>query len=191
MILNAFQQTLRDLVIPYYAEPHRFYHTMEHIDAMMAQYEAVFGPITIAEYVAVLYHDIVYIPGSKTNEDDSITLMYTHRPVFYNAVSNDLLESAKQIILDTKHNAAPSLSSTRVVDLDLMILGRDPNVYSTYIQNVRKEFAAVSDDQWKAGRSAFLQSMIALPSIFRTPQMIALYEQQAQYNLADELKALS
>ena len=53
-----------------YSEPHRYYHTLAHLENMFAE-SARFAPLPPAVEWAIWFHDFVYDPRSATNEEDS------------------------------------------------------------------------------------------------------------------------
>jgi pantetheine-phosphate adenylyltransferase len=58
-------------ILDHYREPHRFYHTLHHLDDLTQQLEAKgFGDNDIL-FLATIFHDIIYDPRSATNEEDS------------------------------------------------------------------------------------------------------------------------
>lgn len=192
MVLTSFQLALRSLVKYYYVTPHRFYHTIEHVDAMLENYEKYFGePMTQAEYFAILYHDAVYKPWSDTNEESSVSLMRTHYPNYFPKIKNEVLDRAAEIILATKHNAVnvPECCH-RVLDLDMMILGRAGEVYDEYVARTRKEYSMYTDEEWNVGRAKVLQGFLDMPRIYFTDQMHLAFEQRARANIAHELASL-
>ena len=77
-----------------------------------------------------------------------------------------------------------------MLDADLAVLGADADTYDEYVRNVRAEYAAVSDDAWRSGRSAVLRGFLERPHIFATPTMAARREAQARRNLGSELASL-
>lgn len=67
-----------------YTEPHRFYHTESHIDAVVKDVtkalEGEDGDINdwTAAVLAAVYHDVVYNPRSSMNEIDSACVLAMH-----------------------------------------------------------------------------------------------------------------
>lgn len=191
MYLTSFQLAVRILVKSYYIEGHRFYHTMDHIEVMLDGYNKYFGDVSEAEYLAILYHDIVYLPFAKWNEENSVGLLNAHHKVYFHKLKPEVLQAASEIILATKHDSSPvSFAAERVVDLDLMILGCSGDVYRKYVANTRKEYAMYSDTEWKVGRTKVLQGFLAQERIFITDIMRNHFEHQARVNIQKELEEL-
>lgn len=53
-------------------EPHRHYHALPHVAAMLAAGRAF--PLDDVQTMAVWFHDAIYDPRSSTNEEDSAVL---------------------------------------------------------------------------------------------------------------------
>lgn len=191
MYLTSFQLAVRVLVKSYYIEGHRFYHTMDHIEAMLDGYAKFFGDITEEEYLAILYHDIVYLPFAKGNEENSVGLMNAHHKVYFYKLKPEVLQAASDIILATKHDGTPvSEAAQRVVDLDMMILGKNEDVYKKYVANTRKEYSMYSDEDWAIGRAKVLRTFLAMDRIFFTDVMRNHFEHHARVNIQKELEEL-
>ncbi|MBK6983401.1 MAG: hypothetical protein IPH32_00975 [Bacteroidetes bacterium] len=55
-----------------YDEPHRFYHTLEHIEDVLKQLHNADLLKHDELFLAAIFHDIIYNPQSNTNEEDSV-----------------------------------------------------------------------------------------------------------------------
>jgi predicted metal-dependent HD superfamily phosphohydrolase len=192
MYLTSCQLAIRVLVKTYYIEGHRFYHTMDHIEAMLDGYNKYFGEDpSLAEYLAILYHDIVYLPYASGNEDLSAGLLSMHHTIYFPQKPDEVIDQAKEIILATKHDGTPVPGfAERVVDLDMMILGKSEDVYKKYVANTRKEYLMFTDEQWAVGRANVLRRFLGLPRIFITDVMHKQFEAKARSNIQQELEAL-
>jgi len=62
---------LRKDILNHYLEPHRFYHTLEHLDDICDQLEKKGLGENDALLLATVFHDIIYDPRSPNNEEDS------------------------------------------------------------------------------------------------------------------------
>ncbi len=173
-------QTIKE----HYAEPQRFYHTWRHIEyahAKMVSFESFkdLDPIEqINAFFALLYHDIVYVPGYHRNEFLSA--------LKFMADANTLGSGQRRIkimtaIQDTDHLWGPTTEiSPYVLDADLYGLS-DEIAYWDNNGLVRREFGMYSDDQWAIGRKAFLESFLAKPQIY------FLEENQDRNDMAREI----
>lgn len=183
---------LADLAMRY-AEPHRHYHTLDHIGALLALL-AQHRPLahdTHAIAAAICFHDAVYDTHRQDNEARSAELARTelarlgwHEPATDKVVA---------LVLATQHHdaALADADAQLFLDFDLSILAADPALYDAYAAAVRREYAWVPERAYAQGRSAVLQGFLAREHIFRTPALHALWDAPARANLARELSALS
>ncbi|MFE4175155.1 hypothetical protein ACFRR7_24430 [Streptomyces sp. NPDC056909] len=181
-----------DDLLARWAEPQRRYHTTAHLLAVLDHID------TLAEYaadadvvrLAAWFHDAVYRPDRSENEERSARLAERALP---EAGLNDdrTQEVARLVRLTTTHAAGPDDRNGAVLcDADLAILASAPDAYAAYQAAVREEYGFVPDADFRAGRAAVLEQLLALPSLFRTPYGVREWEHRARHNLAGELAAL-
>ncbi len=168
-------------------EPHRHYHTLEHIESMLRQAEA-HDPVP-ALLLAIWYHDAVYDPRSGTNEADSADLFRKH---FRDHISPELHIEVRDLILATDHRTTPSHDPTvhLLLDLDLSILAAPPEAYDRYAQQIRQEYIHVEEDIYRSGRKHVLQSFLDRKPLYRT-EAYRQKESTARANLERELAGLA
>ena len=87
-----------------YAEPHRAYHTWEHIEALLAQFARLDWADPKGVEIAVYYHDAIYNPLAATNEADSAELMIAD---LTGKVDQATLDHANALILATAGHKVP------------------------------------------------------------------------------------
>ena len=193
MQLTSLQLAVRAFVKNYYIEGHRFYHTMDHIESMLDGYDKYFNAcFTEAEFLAIVYHDIVYLPWASGNEENSAAMLNAHHKLYFSKVKQEIIDEAVEIILATKHDGTPvSEAAKRVVDLDMMILGKSEDTYEKYRGNTRREYGMFSDEQWTEGRIKVLQRFLGMDRIFLTDEMHDALEEKARYNIQQELDRLT
>ncbi|BCW88655.1 hypothetical protein sos41_17960 [Alphaproteobacteria bacterium SO-S41] len=182
-----------DGIVAAYSEPHRAYHTLEHLDfifARLVEHAAdAKEPSRLA--FAAWYHDILYDPAAKDNEEKSALRAIEEltdlgaTPAFVKRVARLIRATAAH----TKGGA--DADDDLFLDADFSILGADPKTYRRYVANVRREYAAVSDENWRTGRGAFLANALAQPRVFRTDRFEAVYGAQARDNMTAERTALA
>lgn len=177
-----------------YAEPHRRYHTIAHIDDCLAKL-ALVADLTTAERrtleLAIWWHDAVYDPARTDNEAASAALARRDLPRL-GADAATVGDVARLILLTAGHAvAAGDRLGALMVSIDLSILGEPPALYDAYAAAIREEYAHVPDDAFRAGRRRVLQGFLAAPAIFPDPAFAARYEAPARANLAREIVALS
>lgn len=179
-----------DRVVAAYAEPHRHYHTLEHV----AEALKVAGRLGASPEVklAVWLHDVVYDPRSADNETDSAALAsaWLNHDIF---VLPDVVFDVVRLIEATAHtDAGPVDADTAVLlDADLAILGASEARYERYAADIRREYAHVPDDDYRRGRTAVLKRFLARDRIYRTEPMLAEGEAAARRNLSAEIARLT
>lgn len=174
-----------------YSEPHRAYHTLQHIGHCLDELEQVrhLAANSDAVELALWYHDAVYDTKTKDSEERSATLAV--EMVRNASLSDNLGQSVANLIMATKHSATPSDSDVQLlVDIDLSILGQAEEKFDEYERQVRKEYEWVSEDAFIAGRSAILKSFLDRPNIYATQFFRNKYETQARRNIARSLARL-
>ncbi|WP_066956726.1 HD domain-containing protein [Streptomyces lushanensis] len=181
-----------DDLLARWAEPQRRYHTTAHLLAVLDHID------TLAEYaddpdvvrLAAWFHDAVYRPDRSENEERSARL--AERALSEAGLSDTRTrEVARLVRLTTTHAAAPGDRDGAVLcDADLAILASAQDAYAAYQSAVREEYGFVPDAEFRAGRAAVLEQLLALPGLFRTPHAVREWEHRARHNLTTELDAL-
>ena len=184
------RRVYRDLAARY-SEPHRAYHTLEHIGHCLDELKQVrhFAANPDAIELALWYHDAVYDTKAKDNEEKSAAL--AAEAARGASLSDAFGQLVASLILATKHTA-PSVDSDvqLLTDTDLSILGQPQGKFDEYERRVRKEYEWVAEDTFVAGRSAILKSFLDRPTIYSTQFFRNKYESQARRNIAKSLARL-
>jgi predicted metal-dependent HD superfamily phosphohydrolase len=172
-----------------YSEPHRHYHTLEHL----AEVFRVVGRLgaTPAVELAVWFHDAVSDPRASDNEARSADLVAEWLTPL--GVPTAVSERVAELVRATAHlTADPTRPDPEVLalrDADLAILGASEARYRRYATDIRREYAHVSDDDYRRGRAAVLRGFLGRAAIFHHPLMLAEGEAAARQNLLAELTA--
>lgn len=168
-----------------YLEPHRHYHTLEHI-AHMLEGTAVAArseghALADEQILAVWFHDAVYDPRASDNEEKSAALA----AAMLRAEGKDesFFGRVERIVLDTKHHVPSIALSQAVIDADLQTLALPWEGYLKIGALIRREYAFVDDAQWRQGRARFFSQWLQRERIYYTPWGRQL-ESQARSNLA-------
>lgn len=175
-----------------YREPQRHYHTLAHIEAMLAHFDAHRALACQADCVvaAIWFHDAIYDPTRGDNESRSGTLAASS----LGALGWPLAACervATLIELTARHQAPPGDGDAALlIDMDLSILVAAPAIYDGYVAQVRREYAHVSDADFRAARRDFVAALLARETVFTTPRLHALWEAPARCNLQRELAKL-
>ena len=175
--------------------PGRFYHTWNHIAACLAQFAEQRFDSPRMVFLALLYHDAVYVPGSKDNEARSAELAERALSSHSRLPEAERRGVSHMILLTADHHAPnDKLTSdeAKLIDIDLSILGSAWPEYREYMQGVRREYcpAVTSEFRYRIGRRAFLERVLRQPRIFLTEEMAERLETKARSNISGEMELL-
>jgi predicted metal-dependent HD superfamily phosphohydrolase len=91
----------------------------------------------------------------------------------------------------TQHQAgAAGGDAALMLDIDLSILGRVPEVFDRYEANIRQEYQWVPEADFRSGRLRILERFLRRAAVFQTAAFQARYEAQAWANLTRSISAL-
>lgn len=180
-------QPVLDDLIARYAEPHRAYHTLTHILDCLEVFEGVRDLSAHPDHItlALWFHDAIYDSRGSDNEAASALLAVDR--LLQASVSRKVTEAVHALIMATAHGApeaqSPEGDVALLVDIDLSILGREPDVFDTYEAAVRREYAFVPAPVFRHHRGVLLAHFLEQPALFHTPVLKARYEVRARENL--------
>jgi predicted metal-dependent HD superfamily phosphohydrolase len=144
-------------------------------------------PLDEVQTYAIWFHDAIYDPRSKTNEEDSAELARgALRSIGWD---EERIERVTRIVLDTKNHAPSVPGAAEVIDLDLSSLAADWATYQRNGQHIRREYHWIPDDEFAASTSEFLASILARQRIFTTDWGAAL-EASARANMQRALRTM-
>ena len=183
---------LRELVACY-GTAGRHYHTIDHIAVLLdlsAEHAASLADRETVD-LAILYHDVIYEPTRKDNEERSAFLARERLAALGRPAAQ--ADTVARYIEATKHaSAAPTGDSDldHVLDFDLSILAAPPAIYATYAAAIRREYAIYPDLLYRPGRAKVLRSILEQQCIYRVPALAAQWEPTARANVTAELARL-
>jgi predicted metal-dependent HD superfamily phosphohydrolase len=177
-----------------YDEPHRAYHTRNHILACLEMLDepsvqaCAWEPLEVE--AALWFHDAVYDPHAQDNEEKSAAL--AHETMRDAGVAHDVAARVAEMIRGTRgHAPTPSAGpdGALVIDIDLSILGAAPDVFARFEEQIRREYQWVDEATFRAGRRAVLARFLSRTEIYRTPLLRDRFEVQARQNLQRAIDA--
>jgi len=179
-------------VLTQYSKIGRRYHNLDHLHdvlqtiARMREHAQDVHTIQLAAW----FHDLVYEPARKDNEERSAAL--ARRILEDLKVGEAIIGTVERLVLATRcHEAAAEDSDCRILlDADLAVLAADPNTYQRYTQAIRQEYAHVEEEAYRNGRRHLLQRFLDRDRIFLTDEMYRQHEAQARQNIRRELASL-
>jgi predicted metal-dependent HD superfamily phosphohydrolase len=175
-----------------WSEPHRAYHDVAHLravlDAVDLLAEHAVDPTAVR--LAAWFHDAVHEGEAGADEEASAVLAERVLPDV-GVPPARVADVARLVRLTAGHDPATGDADGAVLcDADLAVLGGEPAAYAAYAAAVRREYSAVPDEAFRAGRAAVLERLLALDPLYRTPTARRLWAEQAAANLRAELGRL-
>ncbi len=190
LALKAPHGTFEALVARY-SEPHRAYHTLQHIAECFGQFTQVtdaHSPAAIG--IALWFHDAIYDPKASDNEAKSAE--WALRILEASGAATPLKSDVERLIMETRHDAVPEDRDAQIlVDIDLSILGAPAERYAEYESQIRFEYNWVSADAFRSGRTRVLKSFLDRPFIYNTDGFRTRLEARARGNLEKAIAALA
>ena len=189
---NRLIQQLWSEIETAYSHPKRHYHTLSHLEHLVAELSMVKEQLQDWSTVlfSVFYHDIVYNPLRRDNEERSAAI--AENRLFTIDVPTTIIESCKTQIMATKaHEHSDTGDVNLFTDADLSILGQNEDTYKEYTLGIRKEYALYPDMIYKPGRKSVVQHFLQMDRIYKTESFFLKYEKQARQNLQRELEEIN
>jgi predicted metal-dependent HD superfamily phosphohydrolase len=173
-----------------YAEPCREYHTLDHIRQVLDTGFTIAPVLPPALILAIILHDVIYDTHAGDNEERSAE--YAQAVLEQLGVSPEVREETARLILLTKthQTTAGDEPGQILLDADLAILGADEPAYNDYAAAIRREYAWVSDPDYRTGRRRVLERFLARPRLYFTEAMFRRCDTRARANLAREISRL-
>lgn len=197
-----------------YSEPHRKYHTLAHIEECLKLLDGPAKHVLEDEpswriledsdkdfylnalELALWFHDIVYKPTESNNEEESERVMEELCESF--AVDRELIDEAADLIFLTKDHKLPPLERTMqsklMLDIDLAILGADPESFWAYERGIRFEYNFVPEDTYRRERTKVMQRFVDQERegrLYNTALFRGVFNNQARQNLRHLVAYLS
>ena len=178
-----------------YREPHRRYHTLGHIAAVLTAAadladEVRLSPVDRAVVdLAACAHDVIY--AGQPGADEQASAEWARDRLAACGVGADVADAVAVIVLATSTHTADALAAQVLLDADLAILASDDAEYARYVAAVRAEYSAVPDADWRTGRAAVLRRLLDRPALYATAPARRRWDASARRNIAAELAALT
>lgn len=175
-----------------YREPHRRYHTDEHLGEMLHHLRSGQrnSPLPAVLVLATWYHDAIYDPRTPANEEASAILAIAD--LTEADVTPAVVARVAQLVRSTADHYcdADDTEAALFLDADLAVLGSPSARYRRYVADVRTEYAHVPNDQWRVGRTAVLDHFLQRSFLYLRPENRDRLESRARENLQDERRSL-
>ncbi len=178
-------------LIDSYSEPQRFYHTLDHIKHCLSLFNKIRSEVENPEALelAIWYHDVVYTPGAKDNEQLSADqFMVTSNGVFDDALRDTIYRH----IMATVHDGSEvkDTDTQYMLDIDLSSFGQAWPEFIRDSDNLRLEKKGQPDDEFYKNQAAFQDKLFGQPRIFKSDYFYDKLETQARQNRSDYLEII-
>ncbi|WP_407540079.1 phosphohydrolase [Deinococcus radiomollis] len=178
--IPALLSTAKAYASPFYREPHRAYHTLTHVQAMLDALKTR-SVLTPALELAVWGHDLIYDSRQHDNEAQSAGRFGDWLET--QGAGSALVAEVRRLILETDHRAPPTgRAAALLIDADLSVFGADETGFWRYERAIRQEYGWVEWPVYRTGRLGVLEQFLRRGSMFSTPEFSGL-EATAQRHL--------
>jgi predicted metal-dependent HD superfamily phosphohydrolase len=177
-------QAVYNELVARHAEPHRAYHTLEHIEECLRHLDMarhlIARPVEVE--LAVWFHDAVYDPRRGDNEEQSAAL--ARQRLRAGGADEGMAARVADLIQLTNH-AHPDLTGDAAVlcDVDLAILGAEPARFDRYDAAISREYDWVPLDIYRIERGHVLARFLDRPRVYHTSYFYDMLEARARANL--------
>jgi predicted metal-dependent HD superfamily phosphohydrolase len=174
-----------------YSEPHRKYHTLQHLSECLRWLDSV---PDLAEHpgeveIALWFHDAVYAFERQDNEERSAE--WARSALLERGVAAVVADRVFGLVMATRHATAPdSMDDRLLVDVDLAILGAAPERFEEYEGQIRAEYSWVPEELFRQKRRQVLEGFLARPFVYGTEFFRDLLEEPARRNLQQSITRL-
>ena len=145
-----------------WAEPDRRYHDLDHLRDCLAELDRAPADGADRDRVeaALWFHDAIYDPRADDNEARSAE--WARRALAELGVPSAVADDVARLVGLTRHTGpAPDPSGRLLCDIDLAILGREPEAFDAYDRRIREEYAWVPEPDFRAARIGVLTGLLA------------------------------
>jgi predicted metal-dependent HD superfamily phosphohydrolase len=175
-----------------WSEPHRRYHSVEHLRDILDHVEELAGYADDADAVrlAAWYHDAVY---AGRPDDEERSARRAKQDLSRLGLAPQLVDEVARLVrLTINHAPTPGDRNGEVLsDADLAALAVPRERYVRNTAAIRAEYTHVPDEAFRKGRMQVLVSLLEGPRVFRTDYARREWEAAARENLRAEFVTLA
>lgn len=171
-----------------YQQPHRYYHTAQHIGECLQLFDRYrhLAEQPLAVEFALWFHDAIYQPQRPDNEQQSAA--WTVEVLRQAQVAKTVQQQVSALILATAHQQPPKTNDEALMlDIDLAILASAPDRFAEYQQQIRAEYAWVAEQIYQQKRQEILTRLYNHGNIYHHAEIKAALECPARMNLQHAL----
>jgi len=190
--VDIVPQAVFEKLIQAYSSTGRFYHNLTHLNHCFSIFDQTRFLAAYPEEVelAIWFHDVVY--DTRRDDNEQRSAKWAEKVISQSGLSSSVAERVSDLILATRHRAEVWNTDTQLVaDVDLSILGADPELFWRYERNIRKEYAWIPENLFKLRRTEILYSFLSCQYIYHHKQYRGMFEEKARFNLKQAVENLS
>ncbi len=158
--MTALKKIIEE-VLSKYDEPWRHFHTRKHLEYIIEKIklkDTLFSEENLdIFYLVTLFHDVVYLPWSNTNEEDSVEVFKKYWALS-NIQDNNIFDNVILDILDTKTHSKENWFN--YYDMYVVLQEKNPNILLEWEEGIFKEYSFVPYNLYKQERINFLNKYI-------------------------------
>lgn len=193
--ITEYHDTLWHEVEGHYCERHRHYHTLDHLKQMFDLFDKIKHKLDNPNEVeaAIWYHDVIYRTHATVSDNTVIQNEFESAVLANERLQNSTLNMNAvfdMILMTGGHEKPNTLDAQYFHDLDLSVLGADPDTYFKYSEAIRQEYSYVPDDVYARERVKILNSFLDREKTYQTEHFNRLFDDQSSVNMADEVAYL-
>lgn len=174
-----------------YRQPHRRYHTLQHLDESLEQMALARA---VAEHpaeveLALWFHDAVFELDRDDCERRSAD--WAARALRDAGVDGVQTSRVQALILGTRLGARPDgIDGKLVADVDLVSLAAPHERFAECERQLREERPDLGDEAYRRQRRRALEAFLARQRIYRTDVFREAFERKARRNIRARLRRL-
>jgi predicted metal-dependent HD superfamily phosphohydrolase len=182
---------LFDQLAAAYGEAGRHYHTDRHISECLKHFNSFRhlaerpGEIEIALW----FHDAVY--DARRQDNEVLSAAWATEYLNAERAESGVVDRIAAMILATKNHIAQDSDTALLLDIDLGILGSNPEAFEAYDRAIQLEYAWVPEAEYRSARAKVLQQFLDRPILYQTREFRDRYEAQARSNLEQKIASLT
>lgn len=171
-----------------YAEPPRAYHSFAHVQEVVRHFHSVPHWSHPREaFLAILFHDAVYVAGKGDNEAKSAELAGRAIETYLPGEGLDVNRVCALIELTAKHGKVDPTDldqdTQHFLDCDMAILGAPADQFDAYNFAISQEYQNVPRVIFRFNRNRFLSRLLESPRIFLSDLFHERFDGAARENL--------
>ena len=196
-------------LIERWSSPERHYHNLQHVIDTLTRVETLTTALHSPDLVnlAVWYHGIIFSLDDKDiytrngGEDEYASAQLAQKELHHLEVTKENCDRIAELICSLRERTTNASSTTtakfQAIDVDVLALkdahfgclAVEPQRYRTYVDQIRAEYATVSDLAFCTARRAIIHNLLHRRPLFITP-LARTWEETARGNLEAEQERL-